>query len=150
MSGHAAFASRFEIDDPSRVVVVSLSGDLDPGAVEDLHPQIQELVWAGYRRFVFDLSELSHLGSIALRLFVALANQLKGDGSVVLCAVGERIRALIDLTGVDRILRSYPTRADAVEAVREVPACKPPIGLAAVRPLTSRVASGQPRRPRRP
>jgi hypothetical protein len=58
MSSHPIFTSRFEIVDESRIVIVSMTGDLDPRAVEDLHPQIQELVRAGYRRFVLDLSAL--------------------------------------------------------------------------------------------
>ena len=63
MSRSSQFASRFEIDDETRVCVVSLTGDLGPAAVGDLHPQIQELVRAGFRCFVFDLSALEHLGS---------------------------------------------------------------------------------------
>src|SRR4051794_2769737 len=77
--------SRFEIDDDTRVCVVSLGGKLDPEGVDDLHPQVQELVRAGYKRFVFDLSALDYVGSLGLRLFVGLANQLKSDGSVALC-----------------------------------------------------------------
>ena len=43
------------------------------------------VVRAGYRKFVFDLSHLEHIGSMGLRLLVGLAHQVKGDGSVVLC-----------------------------------------------------------------
>ena len=118
----SSFTSRFEIDDDSRIVVVSLTGDLDPRAVEELHPQIQELVRAGYRRFVFDLAALDHLGSIALRLLVALAkqvSQVRGEGAVALSGLHERIETLIEMTGVDRILTSYPTRDLAMAALRQ-------------------------------
>lgn len=114
MSNDARFASRFEIDDDTRVCVVSLVGDLDPGAVDDLHPQVQELVRAGYRKFVFDLSRVEHIGSMGLRLLVGLANQLKSDGSVTLCDLSRGARSVVEMTRVDRLLRTYPSRVEAV------------------------------------
>jgi anti-sigma B factor antagonist len=149
MSSHPIFTSRFEIVDESRIVIVSMTGDLDPRAVEDLHPQLQELIRAGYRQFVLDLSALDHLGSLALRLFIALAKQVKDGGGVVLCDPSERIAFLISLTNVDRILKVYPTRDLAIAALHNPGFRKPPVGLAKIWPLTSRVASGRRRRPRR-
>jgi anti-sigma B factor antagonist len=148
MSSRPTYTSRFEINDELRIVMVSLTGDLDPSAVEDLHPQIQELVGAGYRRFIFDLSALDHLGSIALRLFVALTKQVKGEGGVALCNLAEPIQSLIELTKVDRVLRTFPGRDLALAALRNPAFRRAPVGLA--RPLTSRFASAPRRRPHRP
>jgi len=150
MSSRPTYTSRFEIDDDWRIVIVTLTGDLDPSAVEDLHPQIQELVGAGFFRFIFDLSALDHLGSIALRLFVALAKQVKGFGGVVLCNPAERILSLIELTKVDRILRTFPSRDLALAALRDPDFRRAPVGLASAWPLTSRFASARRRRPHRP
>lgn len=119
MGDAVPFSSRFEIDDHTRVCVVSLAGKLDPVAVEDLHPQVQELVRAGYKRFVFDLSALDYVGSLGIRLLVGLANQLKPDGgSVALSDLTAGVRSVVELTRVDRILPTYPTRTAAVDAVR--------------------------------
>src|SRR5262245_57050845 len=116
MSAPPKFSSRFEIDDQTRICVVSLNGHLDPTAVDDLHPQIQELVRAGFRRFVFDLSRLDHFGSLGLRLMVGLANQVKEDGAVVLCSVSDKLRSVFQITKTDQVLRTYPSRQDAVDA----------------------------------
>jgi anti-anti-sigma factor len=118
MSGNSNFTSRFEIDEHTRICVVTLTGNFDPIAVEDLHPQVQELVQAGFRRYVFDLSQLHHIGSLGLRLLVGLHNQVKGDGAVALCAISDKVQAILDLTKVRNVLPQYPTRADAVDAVR--------------------------------
>jgi anti-sigma B factor antagonist len=114
------FTSRFEIDDDTPVVVVSLTGNLDSVAVEELHPQVQELVRAGYRRFVFDMMELAYVGSLGLRLIVGLANQLKGDGAVAMCHATAGVRSVIEMTKVDQVLRTFATRDEAAEAVRKV------------------------------
>src|SRR5262245_25507858 len=150
MNNRPTFTSRFEIDDESRIVVVSLAGDFDPSAVEELHPQIQELVRAGYRRYVFDLAALDHLGSIALRLLVALAKQVRGEGAVALSGLHGRIETLISMTSVDRILTSYSTRDLATAALRNRDFRRPPVGLVGSWPLTSRFASSRRRRPHRP
>ena len=118
MSNSVPFSSRFQIDNDTRVCVVSLTGNLDPAAVDDLHPQVQELVRAGFRRFVFDLSELDYVGSLGLRLLVGLAHQVKSDGSVVLCEPKSGVRSIIEITRLDRVLKIYPNRTDAVDAAR--------------------------------
>src|SRR5689334_6972650 len=136
MNSLAAFASRFEIDDDNRIVIVSLTGEVDPDAVAELHPQIQELVRAGFLDFVFDLSSTRRLGSVTLRLFVGLSNQLWLLGTVALCAVPDRIQSLIELTKLDQVLRIEPTREHAIETVT------------GARHATSRLAFSRPR-PRR-
>ena len=130
MSSQPTHTSRFEIDDERRIVIVSLTGDLDPSAVNELHPQIQELVRAGYHRFIFDLTALEHLGSLALRLFVALAQQLKGRGGVVLCNPSERIALLIDLTKVDRVVWTAASRGGAFVALRNLESRGSPLAAA--------------------
>lgn len=117
MNSEGRFTSRFEIDDATRVCVVSLGGKFDPEAVDDLHPQVQELVRAGYRKFVFDLSGVSHIGSLGLRLLVGLANQVKEGGSVSLCDLTDGVRSVFEMTRVDRVLRTYRSRTEAVGAV---------------------------------
>jgi anti-sigma B factor antagonist len=117
VSDKTRFTSRFEIDDLTRVCVVTLNGQLDPVAVEDLHPQVQELVRAGYRRYVFDLSGLEYIGSLGLRLMVGLANQVKGDGSVALCDLTAGVRSVIELTKIDQVVPTFHSRAEAVGAV---------------------------------
>ncbi|HVL13867.1 MAG TPA: STAS domain-containing protein [Gemmata sp.] len=115
-AGARPFGSRFEIDDATRVCVVSLCGNLDSAAVDDLHPQVQELVRAGYRRFVFDLAGLEYIGSLGLRLFMALANQLKGNGILAICELEPKVRSVIEATKVDTILKPHATREEAVAA----------------------------------
>src|SRR5262249_12524785 len=118
MAEQGLFSTRFEIDAERRVCVVSLVGGLGPGAVDGLPPPGQGLVRAGFRRFVFDLSKLDHMGSMGLRLLVGLANQLKGDGSVVLCSVNDGMRSVFEMTKVDHVLRTYSSRTEAVDALR--------------------------------
>ncbi|MBN9121077.1 MAG: STAS domain-containing protein [Planctomycetes bacterium] len=110
-----AFGCRFEFTPDNGTVVIALSGKMDPEAVEELFPQIQEVFRAGVRRFVFDLSGLEYSGSLGLRLMVGLQNQVKPDGKVAVCAPNEAVRSMLEMTKLTRVLPSYPTREAALD-----------------------------------
>jgi anti-sigma B factor antagonist len=116
MAFQKVFASRFEFVSDNRTVVIALRGNLHPEAVDQLEPQVQEMFRTGMRRFVFDLSHLDHTGSLGLRLFVGLHNQVKGEGTVVLCRPSPPVQAILEMTKLTKILRHYPTVAEAVDA----------------------------------
>jgi anti-anti-sigma factor len=105
-----------ELDQQSHVMVISLTGKLDPLATEQLTPHVDEAYGEGIRRFVFDLSQLVYVGSLGLRLFVALHKRLKGAGAVVLCAPSAPVCTILEMTKLNRLLRSYPNRHEAVDA----------------------------------
>src|SRR5688572_11835390 len=111
-----AFVCQFEFTPDNRAVVIALAGRLDPEAVAELHPQIQEVYRAGVRRFVFDLTNLQHAGSLGLRLLVGLHTQVKPDGTVVMCGTPATVRSLLAMTKLDAVLPDYPTRDAALGA----------------------------------
>ncbi len=112
------FSCRFEFTADRRAAVVVLVGKLDPVAVEELHPQVQEVYQAGVRRFAFDLSRLEHTGSLGIRLMLGLQNQLKGTGLLVLCAPVPAVRDVFEMMKLTEVLPIYPTREAALEAVQ--------------------------------
>ena len=57
------------------------------------------------------------MGSLGLRLIVGLANQLKRDGTVALCELAAGVRSVVEMTKVGQVLKTYPTRDEAVAAV---------------------------------
>jgi anti-anti-sigma factor len=117
MSTHAVCAFALETDPVSRVTVIKVSGKLDPVAAEDMAPALDEAYRLGARRFVFDLSELVYVGSLGLRLFVGLSNRVRGEGGAVLCAVRPSVLQILDMTKLTSLLRHYPTRREAIDAL---------------------------------
>jgi anti-anti-sigma factor len=117
MGAQPVFESAFEYTPDRRVLVIALRGKLDPLAVEELTPKVDEAYGGGARRFVFDLAHLDYVGSLALRLFVGLHTRVKGEGAVVFCNLSGPLRSVLELTKVNHVLRFYPTRSDAVDAV---------------------------------
>lgn len=116
MPNSPAFDCQFSFTPDNRAVVIGLSGKLDPEAVAELHPQIQEVFRAGVRRFVFDLSELEYAGSLGLRLMVGLSNQVKPDGRVAVCGTTPAIHSVLGMTKLATVLPEYPSRDEALAA----------------------------------
>jgi anti-anti-sigma factor len=107
-----------ELDSTSQVMVVYLTGKLDPLATEELQPRLDEAYQSGVRRFVFDLTRLTYVGSLGLRMFVGLHNRVKAEGGAV--ALGNPtspVLKILDMTKLNVVLRHYPTTREAVDAV---------------------------------
>ena len=118
MSSQSVCTFACELDPVTRVMVISLVGKLDPLATEELTPALEKTYQTGVRRFVFDLSRLEYVGSLGLRLFVGLHNRVRGEGAVALCAPTPAVLTILDMTKLNRVLRFYPTRHEAIDALR--------------------------------
>src|SRR4051794_40327235 len=116
MAESPAFACQFEFTPDNDAVVIALAGKMDPEAVEELYPQIQEVFRAGLRRFVFDLSGLEYAGSLGLRLFLGLQNQVRGEGRVAVCGPKGAVKSMLEMTRLTEMLPEYPTRDAALAA----------------------------------
>ncbi|MFC8091885.1 STAS domain-containing protein [Streptomyces sp. NPDC057301] len=100
-----------------RCLVARVSGDMDfvNGAV--FRPQFKELIARGGRFIVLDLSGVSFCDSAGLNVLIGAWKQAEPSGVVLVVAcVPEHLRRVLEMTGVDQVLRMFDTVADA-EAV---------------------------------
>ena len=118
MNNLLPFNATLTFDPSGKVCVVVATGKLDMVAAGELEPLLDAQFRTGTRHFVFDVSGLDYVGSLGLQVFIRLANRVRGAGAVVLCNVAAPIRQLLELTKVTQILKLYPSRADAIDAVR--------------------------------
>jgi anti-sigma B factor antagonist len=108
--------------------VVSASGELDLYSAGCLEARIEEADAAGAQTVLVDLSEISFVDSTGLGVLVQETNRLEGRGhTLVLVTNDPRTRRVLELTGLDRVLRTYATLQDAL--VDLVP--QPPLTTAA-------------------
>jgi anti-anti-sigma factor len=82
-----------------------------------LRPQFKELLSTGGRFIALDLSDVSFCDSAGLNMLLGVWRQADASGAVlVLARVPERLRRILQMTGVDQLLRVHDTVTD-VEAV---------------------------------
>src|ERR671936_2184128 len=97
------------------LALVSLSGELDLYTAERVRAGIHEAGAVGADTVVIDLSEISFIDSTALGVLVQETKRLEGRGhSLVLVTNDPRTLRVFEVTGLDRVLRTFATLHDAL------------------------------------
>ncbi|MDT9686670.1 STAS domain-containing protein [Streptomyces sp. TRM76323] len=100
-----------------RCLVARVSGEMDYVTDPVFRPQFKELLSQSARFIVLDLSGVSFCDSAGLNVLIGAWRQADASGVVlVLACVPESLRPILQMTGVDQLLRVYDTVTDA-EAV---------------------------------
>jgi anti-sigma B factor antagonist len=119
----ASYARRVYLDEfraavaslTRELALVSVSGELDSYTAGCLQARIDEAGTVGADTVVVDLSEISFVDSAALAVLVRETKRLEGRGhSLVLVTNDPRTRRIIEVTGLNRVLRTYATLHDAL------------------------------------
>ena len=97
------------------LAVVSVSGELDLYTAPRVRTGIHEAGAVGADRVIVDLSETSFIDSAALGVLVQETKRLEGRGrSLVLVTSDPRTMRVVELSGLNRVLRTYATLQDAI------------------------------------
>ena len=97
------------------LALVSASGELDLYSAGCLRARIEEADTVGAVTVLVDLSEISFLDSAGLGVLVQETERLEGRGhSLVLVTNDPRTRRVVEVTGLNRVLRTYATLQDAL------------------------------------
>ena len=109
-----ALAIREEAVDSIRVLV--LEGRLDTDTSADLELAVQDLLQAGERQFVVDLSGVGYVSSAGLRVLLMLGKSVDAKGSLRLAALNASVRQVFDVAGFTQLFAIHPDRASALGA----------------------------------
>jgi anti-anti-sigma factor len=104
------------------LALVSVSGELDLHTAGCLQARIEEADTLGAGTVLVDLSEISFIDSSALEVLVRESKRLESRGhSLVLVTNDPRTRRILEVTGLDRVLRAYATLQDALTELAPEP-----------------------------
>jgi anti-sigma B factor antagonist len=95
--------------------VLVLSGRLVLGReLEQIDTTVQSLLALGDRRFILDATALEYMDSAAIGALVSsLSKVKKAGGELRLAGANARILRVFSITGVDRLIPSFATVAEA-------------------------------------
>jgi anti-sigma B factor antagonist len=106
----------------SELALISVSGELDLYTAQRLQARIDEAGAVGADTVVVDLSEVSFIDSTALAVLVQETRRLEGRGhSLVLVTNDPRTKRVVEVTGLNRVLRTYATLQDALAELAPEP-----------------------------
>jgi len=104
------------------LALISVSGELDLYTAQRLQARIDEAGAVGADTVIVDLSEVSFIDSTALAVLVQETMRLEGRGSsLVLVTNDPRTKRVVEVTGLNRVLRTYPTLQDALAELAPEP-----------------------------
>jgi anti-anti-sigma factor len=94
---------------------VVLQGRLDTVGVDRIDARITSAAAERSRDMALDLSGVSFLASMGVRLIITLARAQKSRGQrLVLCGALPAVRATLDMVALDKIIPLLPDRAQAL------------------------------------
>lgn len=109
-------------EESGAVRVLALDGRLDTETAADLELTLQDLLGAGERHFLLDLSRIGYVSSAGLRVLLSLAKQLDGGkGSLRLCGLSPPVRQVFDVAGFTKLFAIFPNREAALGDAPKLP-----------------------------
>ena len=98
-------------------LVVSLKDKrLDAVIASNFREAMVERIDRGQQKIVLDLSGVLFLDSSGLGAVVAVLKHVGARGCLHLCGVTPAVMAVLKLTRMDRVFKTYPTREAALAA----------------------------------
>jgi len=121
--GPAPFqASASELQGGIRLLEVN--GELDLSTAARLEGPLEEAVASPSAAVLIDLSDCTFIDSTGIALVVRAWQRVDatagngGEGGLVLCCQNEQVRRVLEVTGLEHSLRVFPTRDEAIAALR--------------------------------
>ena len=103
--------------------VVAVKGEVDLATAPTLKNRLLDLVTAGSREIVVDLSSTDFLDSTGLGAVVAAFKRVRAhDGNLTLVATTARVKRVFEITNLDRVVPICATVEEACAKAKSGPA----------------------------
>jgi anti-sigma B factor antagonist len=99
------------------VFVIAVEGELDMNTAARLEREL-EVRAAAESPLLIDLSRCEFIDSTGIALIVRSWQRLEEDGSFALCGVGDQVKRVLDVTGLQSTIPTHPSREDAIARLR--------------------------------
>ncbi|MDX1663549.1 MAG: STAS domain-containing protein [Candidatus Promineifilaceae bacterium] len=102
------------------LVVVGIEGRLDQSLTPELEVELDQVLVAGRREIIIDMSAVSYINSGGLRCLVtAWRRATQQGGRLALAAMTPRVDQIVSMVGFDKVFEIYPSPGEARRAWEE-------------------------------
>jgi len=98
------------------VFVILVEGELDMNTAAELERQLEAPLAAPGSRLLIDLSRCEFIDSTGIALIVRSWQAL--DGRFSLCGVGNQVKRVLEVTGLESTIPTHQSRDDAISQQR--------------------------------
>ena len=103
------------IQQQGKTLIAAVEGRVDGISSRQLHTDLKAAIKPDDSTMLLDLGECHYISSAGLRVMLLLARFCKDqDAELVICSMPESVGEVFSISGFDRLVRSYPTREEAL------------------------------------
>lgn len=108
---------KYEIEDRGKFKMIHIIGNIDSSeSTNIMDNEIEKLMKKGHHHFVFNLERTTFLDSGGISLFVhCLCDVKEHDGSVFLIAEENQVRRVLEMVGINRLIKTYYSEKEFFE-----------------------------------
>ena len=104
------------IRDISDIKVAQLEGELDTLAAPEAETELNLLMEQGAKKILLSFGNLDFIASSGLRILLATAQRLKGDGGELrVCSLNETVQEVFDISGFSTLLSVFENEKEALD-----------------------------------
>jgi len=102
------------------ILIAMLDGRVDGSNADEFLSALESGIGAADHPLILDLEKLSFISSAGLRVGLVMAKRFNEAGKKFgICALSGPVREVIAVSGFDRIITVYDSRAEAVKALED-------------------------------
>ncbi len=102
------------------IVKVNLSGRMDLGGVKSIEKEFDRMTEAPRMAIIVDMADVPYMSSIGIRSLLIHAKSVSGrGGKYVLSNIQSDVRNVLEVSGIDQLIKVYETVDDALEYFAE-------------------------------
>jgi anti-anti-sigma factor len=99
-------------------VVVLVEGELDMNTAPRLERELEAPLADPGSALLIDLSRCEFIDSTGIALIVRAWQRVDSDGRFALCGVGDQVKRVLDITGLESTIPTHASRKDAISRLR--------------------------------
>ncbi len=98
------------------MLVIQVEGELDMNTAPELERQLEAPLSAPDSNLLIDLSRCEFIDSTGIALIVRAWQAL--DDRFSICGIGDQVKRVLDVTGLEATIPTHPSRDDALARLR--------------------------------
>ncbi len=100
------------------ILSAAVDGRIDGSNVVEFEEAVRAAIQDSDRAVIMDFEKLAYISSAGLRAILLTAKSLQGrNAKLMLCSLSERINEVFEISGFDKILPIYKSRAEAIASL---------------------------------
>lgn len=111
---------KYEVQDYGKFKMIHIIGNIDSNeCTKVLDEEISILINQGYHHFIFNLERTTYLDSAGISIFIhCLCDVQQNKGSVFIIAEDNQVRRVLEMVGINRLIKTYDSEKEFANAQR--------------------------------